>query len=77
MKRWEAKEEYWEPLAKLVLDCIEKRCEQDITVAELAKKMGVEPIEIEEFENYESSPSYGFVVKLVLALGYKLELKLV
>ncbi len=62
--------DFWEPLAKIIMESIELRDAKNMTQADLAKKMRTRQSVISRFENMGRLPSYKFFTKLSMALGH-------
>ena len=65
-----------EPEFKLISMMIEKRIKENLTQAELAKKLGTKQSAISRFESGTYNPSLAFLRKLAKGLGAELKISI-
>lgn len=62
--------DYWEPLARVIMEVIESRHAQGLSQAELASIMKTKQSVISRFESMGRKPNYDFLARLSIALGH-------
>lgn len=67
---------YYEPLAKMIQECVSKRIEKKLSQKDLAERMGTKQSVISRFENMGRIPNYDFIVRLANALDLNLKITL-
>jgi len=74
----EVKKEYdrLKPRYELITQIIEARKEQNITQAELAKKVGTQKSNISRLESGKYNPSLDFLIKIAQGLGKELKIQI-
>ena len=74
----EFREEYekLKPRYEVISQIIDARKEQNMTQAELAKKVGTQKSNISRLESGNYNPSLDFLTKVVHCLGKELEIKI-
>ena len=74
----EVKKEYdrLKPRYELITQIIEARKEQNITQAELAKKVGTQKSNISRLESGNYNPSLDFLIKIAQGLGKELKIQI-
>lgn len=62
--------DYWDPLARIIMEVIESRHIQGVSQADLASLMKTKQSVISRFENMGRKPNYDFIARLSIALGH-------
>lgn len=62
--------DFWQPLAQIIMECLEARDENKFTQEDLAKRMQTKQSVISRFENMGRIPSYNFIARLSQELGH-------
>jgi hypothetical protein len=62
--------DYWNPLAKIVLESLEARHHLGMTQQSLAEKMKTRQSVVSRFENMGRVPSYDFIARMAIAFSH-------